>query len=289
MPGRWTLTECGNCEVIALRPTPSNLDLNAYYANYSSGGPSNYPTSAGARHPSLRKLFHCISGDVDPRDFVVAPENARILDYGCGYGVYLADFLNRGWRASGVEISANVVSSCQERGLDVRRAPNDGHIPFDSQEFDTVYLMQVFEHLPNPTAFMGELNRILKVGGALYMAVPNSRSIWRTAFGENWVSGWFTPFHLYHYSATSIASLAKRYGFRIDWIKYRTPESWFRLNLKALLYSGERELENKASWLDLRPIRYMLMCILRVIEIPVRQRDCMLVRTVKVAHGKSDN
>jgi SAM-dependent methyltransferase len=57
----------------------------------------------------LRRFYHRLSGNVDPRDFIDASKGARILDYGCGNAGYLADFHARGFDISGAELSSRVV------------------------------------------------------------------------------------------------------------------------------------------------------------------------------------
>jgi len=84
--------------------------------------------------------------------------------------------------------------------------------------------------------------------------------------------------HLFHYMAGALEALARLYGFDLVDAWSRTPESWFRLNLKAALYPKEHQLDWFQNWLDVFPIRYVLMCVLRVIELPCREKDCLVVQ-----------
>lgn len=115
----------------------------------------------------------------------------------------------------------------------------------------------------------------------LYLAVPNAASVWRKVFGHNWVSGWFAPFHLFHYTRDTLEKLARQHGFELIDTWSRTPESWFRLNLKALLYPGENQLDWHRNWLDSRPVRYLLMLILRTVELPLPEKDCLVIQLRK--------
>ena len=281
LEGNWQLVECDNCGVISMAPMPTDEHLAAYYAAYSEDDSVDLSPRRGSRYPKLRKLFHRISGDVDPRDFVHVPAGARVLDYGCGLAGYLCDFHDRGVAISGAEIAGNVVEACRRNGFDVHQVDDFSRIPFADAEFDVVYLMQVFEHLRDPHGFMQELARILKSGGMLYLAVPNSASIWRKIFGNNWVSGWFAPFHLFHYNRKALSALAMQHGFVVAESWSSTPESWFRLNLKAVLYPAENRLDRQKSWLDSAPIRYFLMLVLRIIELPFAERDCLVMKLKK--------
>ena len=281
LQGNWQLVECDSCGVISMMPMPTDEQLAAYYAAYLQDEQVDMSRRYGSRYPQLRKLFHRLSGDVDPRDFVRVPAGARVLDYGCGLAGYLCDFHDRGVAISGAEIAGYVVETCRSNGFDVHKVDNFSHIPFADGEFDIVYLMQVFEHLRDPHVFMKELARILKGGGMLYLAVPNAASIWRKVFGDNWVSGWFAPFHLFHYNRGTLTELAARHGLDVVESRSSTPESWFRLNLKACLYPAENRLDWRKSWLDSPPVRYLLMLMLRLIELPFTERDCLVLRLVK--------
>jgi hypothetical protein len=115
----------------------------------------------------------------------------------------------------------------------------------------------------------------------LYLAVPNAASIWRKVFGKNWVSGWFAPFHLFHYDSKSLALLAKQHGFEVVESWSSTPESWFRLNIKATIYSKENLLDWRNTWLDSFPVRYSLMPLLRIAELVFRERDCLVMKLKK--------
>lgn len=284
LQGSWQLVECANCGLVTQVPMPTEEELAAYYASYYSKSDAiDLTPRSGSRYPTLRKLYHCLSGVVDPRDFVHVPAGGRVLDFGCGHAGYLSDFHQRGIAISGAEIAADVVGVCRSQGYDVHKVDDFSHIPFDDTEFDVVYLMQVFEHLRDPHQFMQELARILKVGGTLYLAVPNASSVWRKVFGVNWVSGWFAPFHLFHYSAKTLSNLAQQHGFNILDSWSRTPESWFRLNIKASLHSDETKLHALRSKIDSAVVRVPLMILLRVVELFVRERDCLVVMLRKQA------
>lgn len=282
--GTWQLVECGKCGLVTQVPMPTDQQLATYYASYYSKSDTiDLAPRTGSRFPALRKLFHRLSGVVDPRDFVHVPTGGRVLDFGCGHAGYLSDFHQRGVAISGAEIAADVVEACRGQGYDVHKVDDFSHIPFGNAEFDVVYLMQVFEHLRDPHQFMQELARILKVGGVLYLAVPNASSVWRTVFGTNWVSGWFAPFHLLHYSAQTLSNLAQQHGFNTLNTWSCTPESWFRLNLKASLHPDETKLHALRSKLDSALLRIPLMILLRVVELFVRERDCLVVVLKKQA------
>ncbi len=281
LQGNWQLGECVNCGTISMVLMPDDDELKGYYEAYAKNQDVELAQRRGSRHPELRKLYHSLSGDLDPRDFIEVPDHARVLDYGCGLAGYLSDFHSRGIAISGAEIAGYVVEACQRAGFDVRGVDDLSRIPFPDEEFDIVYLMQVFEHLRDPHGFLDELYRVLKPDGVLYLAVPNAASFWRRVFGQNWVSGWYAPFHLFHYTRSSLARLTQLHGFELSDAWTNTPESWFRLNLKAVFYPGENYLDWRRTWLDWRVIRFPVMMALRLFELPIKERDCLVVKLQK--------
>lgn len=278
LDGEWQVVACTNCGALCRAPPPTDEELSTYYAAYTQEGSICLTVGAGSRCPRLRRLFHLFSGDVDPRDFVCVPAGGRVLDYGSGQATYLRDFHERGIDIWGAEVTDVLVNACVAQGLKVRKVASFAAIPFGDGEFDVVYLMQVFEHVRDPQRFMAELHRILKPSGMLYLAVPNAASVWRRVFGENWVSGWFAPFHLVHYTAASLGCMARAKGFEVRRAWSRTPDSWFRLNIRAWLQPHNNTLDHGRSALEALPLRIALMALLRLCELFARERDCLVMQ-----------
>lgn len=277
LAGEWCCLSCKACGVYSMVPVPSEPELSQLYERYTDEGPIRVSTGAGSRYPRLRRLFHRFTGDVDPRDFVTVPQGGRVLDYGSGQATYLSTYHADGVDIWGAEVTEKLVDASTAAGLKVRKVEDFNSIPFEDGFFDVVYLMQVFEHLRDPHRFMRELARIVRPGGQLYLAVPNVASFWRRLFGENWVSGWFAPFHLAHYNATALGRLGQQHGFTLRRSWSRTPDSWFRLNLRAWLHTRDNMLDRHGSTLDLLPVRFVLVMLVRFAELFVRERDCLVV------------
>ena len=274
--GEWRFYECPFCKVAFQDPLPSYKELEWYYKNYSIESVVDLTQGLGSRFPRLRKIFHWFTGDVDPRDFIFPNKSSKVLDYGCGHAGYLNYFHSKGVEISGAEVSKFIVSDCRKKGLDVHLINDFTKLPFENSSFDTIYLMQVFEHLRDPNSCMAELSRILKNGGSIYLAVPNYQSYWRKLFKNNWVSGWFAPFHLFQYSLATLNYLADHHGFVMSENWSSTPESWFRLNLRAY-FSSNHLLDGRKSWSDIKVVRFFFSMCLRIVEFLIQDRDCLVV------------
>ncbi len=96
------------------------------------------------------------------------------LDIGCGIGDMLA------FRPGtvGTDINPRTVNYCLSRGLTVRLMSVDV-LPFPDQQFDSVLLDNVLEHIIEPAALLYEISRVLKTGGSLVVGVPGVKG-WTT-------------------------------------------------------------------------------------------------------------
>ena len=103
------------------------------------------------------------------------PKDARILDFGCGYGRAVAALAAAGWRGSvGVDLSAGMIARGRREhpGLDLRHADR---LPLDEPDgaFDAAVLFAVLTSIPDDAeqrAVMGELARLIRPGGLLYVS-----------------------------------------------------------------------------------------------------------------------
>ena len=76
-------------------------------------------------------------------------------------------------------------------------------------------MWHVFEHLAEPKATLSKLSKIIKPGGILALALPNSDSINAEIFGEYW-SGYDVPRHYFVYSLPLIKKLFEEFNFIVD-------------------------------------------------------------------------
>ena len=87
----------------------------------------------------------------------------RILDVGCGDGVLTADLMRSGATIVGVDSSANFVTACKAKGLDVRLASGED-LTFND-EFDAVFSNAALHWMPRAAEVAQGVVRALKPGG----------------------------------------------------------------------------------------------------------------------------
>ncbi|MEO9170693.1 MAG: class I SAM-dependent methyltransferase [Candidatus Baltobacteraceae bacterium] len=91
------------------------------------------------------------------------PENATVLDVGCGSGRYLRELSSRGVRAIGIEPNAERFEASKNAGFTVVRAGAE-HLPFDDGFADVVLCSVALPYTDEPKA-VAEWARVLKAGG----------------------------------------------------------------------------------------------------------------------------
>ena len=115
--------------------------------------------------------------------------NERVLDVGCGDGRHVVEAARRGAMAVGVDYDASELRKTRARCADARVALIVGdaaHLPFADGAFHAVVCTETLEHLPDDTAAMAEIARVLDPGGVLLGAVPSHFTemlFWRLSRG----------------------------------------------------------------------------------------------------------
>ncbi|MBI5075472.1 MAG: class I SAM-dependent methyltransferase [Nitrospirae bacterium] len=94
----------------------------------------------------------------------------RVLDIGSGIGEFLSYYPE----AVGVDINADCVAQCRNKGLACVQA-DVAHLPFDADLFEGVLLNNVLEHLNDADSLFHEIRRVLRDNGRLVIELPGSK------------------------------------------------------------------------------------------------------------------
>ena len=98
----------------------------------------------------------------------------KILDVGCGLGMYSQEFSEEGALVSGIDVDGKKTEQAKELfpKINFQTAPGE-KIPFANNSFDIVFLHEVLEHVKDEEKTIKEIVRVLKTGGRLILFVPN--------------------------------------------------------------------------------------------------------------------
>jgi len=141
-----------------------------------------------------------------------------ILDVGCGLGLLLSYYKEKGWQTLGTEYMQDVATFAKKNfGVDVLIGQLE-KLKLDRQ-FDVVVFSGVFEHLYHPDKILKKVFKILKKDGLLIIVLPNIDSLGHVIFRRHWHT--LDPGrHVFHYSPKTITKLLSKYGFKIEGIKH---------------------------------------------------------------------
>jgi SAM-dependent methyltransferase len=98
-------------------------------------------------------------------------DKAKVLDVGCGQGVALELFAQRGFDAIGIALNDEDVAACRTRGFDVRKM-DQSFLDFPDGSFDILWCRHCLEHSIFPYFTLSEFRRVLRPQGHLYVEVP---------------------------------------------------------------------------------------------------------------------
>ncbi len=180
----------------------------------------------GARFSSVKdyyeELWEGLPDDLAPPDlairrgFMLAEVRAgdRVLDLGCGTGMFTAAAAAAGASAVGIEVAEAALrrARAQHPSLDFRVAPIDGPLPLPDNAFDVVWASEVIEHVADTARWLSEVRRVLAPGGRLLLTTPSHGRV-RIALGG--VERFSEPLgdHLHLYTKRSLRALLTQFGF----------------------------------------------------------------------------
>lgn len=126
----------------------------------------------------LMKIRRTIVQDTLDRYLGKAPKNTKLLDFGCGSGIFVEELEKAGFDAYGVDISDEAVRFGALQGIKNLSVIDSHKINFPDNTFDVVLSMDVLEHLEDEEWALKEIQRILKPNGIFVVMVPAYMFLW---------------------------------------------------------------------------------------------------------------
>lgn len=115
-------------------------------------------------HADMLKMASILTDMGPPVLALLAPKaGERILDLGCGTGVWAEEMVRRGCEVVGVDTNPRAVEAAKARGVDARLI-NAEALPF-SDEFDAVFSNASLHWMRHPGRVIACVARALKSGG----------------------------------------------------------------------------------------------------------------------------
>ena len=152
-------------------------------------------------------------------------KQGKMLDIGCGPGLFLDEAKKREWSVQGADLSSWAKEYAHKNfGIDVFRGTlHEAHFP--DRHFDVVVMNDVIEHLENPKSALQEIRRILKNDGILYITTPDIESFLSRLLGAKWWG--INKYHLFYFSKRTIEKMFREAGLKsVHYAPYPRVFSW---------------------------------------------------------------
>lgn len=210
---------CRDCGSVFVGNPVTTDELATAYATLDSG-----PYYAEIEREECRKMASAIV------DLAHLAKHAAIIDIGTGNALFLRQLKAEGFsNLSGhdmQEVKADCPIYCDH---DYHTVP--------SASFDCATLLDVVEHVPDPTYLFNACNRILKADGVIYFHTPVVTRIDRLMhlcmrvpvlgkIARMWQRGRTSIFHLENYTPKALTMLLRNAGFSDITVTVRNELSW---------------------------------------------------------------
>lgn len=197
------IARCEGCGVLRTLPEMTEDELASFYPRDYWGAGQEF-SERWLRKSQGEKLKFLDAHSLD---------GGRILDTGCGSGLFLRSLDSRRWDRCGVETGERAwEAATKSLGADNIFHGTLLDARFDAASFDTVSFWSALEHMNNPRENLLEAARVLRRGGTLIVQVPNAGCYQARFFGGDWFA-LDAPRHRYHFSRQTLDCLLDQAGF----------------------------------------------------------------------------
>ena len=236
---KFTIVSCETCNFTFTNPRPKDESLGEYYKSEmyishtnSSKGLFNWMYQSVRRYAIGTKLTLLKS----VTDF------GYHLDVGSGTGEFLNACKQTGFKVKGVEPSKLArEQAVSNYSLSVNEDTNLEQ--FKDDEFDSISMWHVLEHVPSLIETITEFTRILNKNGKVIIAVPNHKS-WDANYYKEFWAAWDVPIHLWHFSKETIELLFNKNGFKLLKTKPMLFDSFYVSLLSEEFKTGKKKFIN---------------------------------------------
>lgn len=257
-----SVVRCDACDQIYLHPLPTEADIQTLFSGLYANGDGGMPELQGYYgfcfddRPD-NPLVQLYESWLDALERHRPP--GRLLDVGCGTGLFLVVARRRGWRPVGVDDCAEAARHAIETfGCDVRIGDVES-LELD-ERFDAITMWDVLEHSRRPVNLLRTLRGALAPGGVLGVACPNqrnlmdvvARALYRVSGGHitSPLEKFYFHQHFLYFTPDTLRQGLRRAGFEALELRLQSTDLR-RLNLSAVTRTGLRMLFQLARWTSL--------------------------------------
>ena len=251
---RFRVYDCAECGVVYLWPQLTDGEVREMFTRL-------YTEGAGSV-AELKSYYDFTFEDAPDNPLVQLYESwldeierqrtpGRILDIGCGTGLFLAVARRRGWEPYGVDDCTEATSHARDHfGLDVWDGEFSEFVS-DGKTFDAITMWDTIEHARAPVGLLGASRGVLAPGGVIGISTPNQRSVLDVVAGAIYrLSGgrivqplekFYIEQHFLYFTPDTLRDSLRRAGLEVAFLRREltdlrrlTLSPWNRLVLVTL-------------------------------------------------------
>jgi 2-polyprenyl-3-methyl-5-hydroxy-6-metoxy-1,4-benzoquinol methylase len=142
-------------------------------------------------------------------------KNKKMLEVGCGTGLFLSIAKENGFVVEGIEYNSSMVEyGKKEYGIEIQQFDIDKKGKLSDEKCGVIVLMDFIEHIVDPYSTLMKCHECLEQDGIIFISTPNIECKFVKELGAEWK--YVSPAeHLYYFSKDTLSKLLYKIGFKI--------------------------------------------------------------------------
>ncbi len=229
----FSIYRCRECRQVYLWPVPDPGEVRALFSELYREGTGSVPElksyySFCYENTPSNPLVQLYERWLDVMESCRSP--GRLLDVGCGTGLFMDVARKRGWTPCGVDECSEAIEHSREQfGLEAREGTFAG-LRSEGRSFEAISMWDIIEHTREPVELLEAARECLAPGGILALSTPNQRSILDVVAGSLYrVSGgrvraplekFYIEQHFLYFTPETLESALNRAGFQLALLRH---------------------------------------------------------------------
>lgn len=205
------VVRCNRCSLVSLENPTSNT------VNYSAKEYRKLHSPVLGKALSPKEMFDSqiqFQKNRITRIGNLLKPKSTVLEIGSSTGHFLFSIKNMVKKVVGIELEPRHAEFARRYcKIEVHDKPL-GEAPLELQQFDIIFMFQVFEHIPNPLEFLLLCKKYLKPNGIIYIEVPNVNDVLLSVYDiPPFREFYYREPHVYYYSEKTLDKMLQKGGF----------------------------------------------------------------------------